>query len=206
MIQALITAAASGQTEGMPGIIGDILKLDFNGLKNKIFALFDNSTGKWKSKHAILKDKTAKERLSYFIQEVNEGNSWSVVQYAQMYGSRADQIADTNSLSTEDKSVWNRVIWEKFLSSWGCIDSNPALNYDYCGFPGVKMFEEPAKTTGGTGSTGTGTTGSGTTGTGEVTKKQFYANVFSSLGIAAALITGGIMMFLKERKRRALGY
>jgi hypothetical protein len=78
-------------------------------ITNTLFAMVDNSTGKWKSRLQLLKNYSPAERLAWYIEKISGGDQWAAVQYAEMFGNRADQIPDSGSLTYDQKRMFNEV-------------------------------------------------------------------------------------------------
>jgi len=91
---------------------------EVKGWFGSIFDVFDNSTNKWKSRLAKLKDRTPLERLMYYYQLIGQNkNIDDAIQYAQMFGRVAEQIPDTTNLNFNDARDYNELILQTFPSS-----------------------------------------------------------------------------------------
>lgn len=91
---------------------------EVKGWFNSIFDFLDNSTNKWKSRLARLKDKTALDRLMYYYQLIIQYKSIDdAIQYSQMFGRVAEHIPDTKQLNFYDARDYNELILSTFPQS-----------------------------------------------------------------------------------------
>lgn len=65
--------------------------------KFEFLNVFDNSTGKWKSRVSFLKDKTPEERLAFYMQSIQSGEPpiLNSLQYSESFGSKMKQDRGT---------------------------------------------------------------------------------------------------------------
>ena len=79
-----------------------------------ILNLFDNSTGKWKSRLNNMRGLSPTQRLSWYMERANQKDQWDVVQYSQMFGRYADQIADQPNIPINWAVAYNELLKKNY--------------------------------------------------------------------------------------------
>lgn len=98
-----------------------------NGVPASFFNRFqflrflDNSVGQWKSKSAAMRNWTPEQRISYYIDRINQGDSYhnAVQQYAELYGNAyipsKGTPDDRGKVPVELLALFNELAEEKYF-------------------------------------------------------------------------------------------
>ena len=171
--------------------------------KFKFLNVLDNSTGKWKSRAAFLKDKTPNERIAFFIEAMQNGEPCerTVLQYPESYyhkrKSERGTPSDVGKVDAELLTLYNALVEEKYLQGANAVKCG-AFDWgrDYVILPGggnTRGFLAslmPDRSTTLPGATGAGN--------GPVTAQQAGFNLGGGL-LLAGLVLAGVAMFGKKR-------
>lgn len=81
---------------------------------DSIIQLFDNSTGKWKSRLAAMRNLSPTQRLAWYMERATQKDQWDVVQYSQMFGRNAEQIADQKDIPVNWAVAYNTLLKKNY--------------------------------------------------------------------------------------------
>lgn len=112
-----------------------------NGVSPSFFNTFrflrflDNSVGQWKSKSAMMRNWTPEQRISYYIDQINQGASYhnAVQQYAELYGNAyipsKGTPDDRGKVPVELLALFNELAEEKYFKGSDTIQDGGFTRY-----------------------------------------------------------------------------
>lgn len=101
----------------------------------KFLRFLDNSVGQWKSKSAMMRNWTPEQRISYYIDQINQGASYhnAVQQYAELYGNAyipsKGTPDDRGKVPVELLALFNELAEEKYFKGSDTIQDGGFTRY-----------------------------------------------------------------------------
>jgi len=146
--QKVWTNSSMGQVDGQTTNDQDIQRFfDIVGLSNfytTILNLFDNSTGKWKSRLNNMRGLSPTQRLSWYMERANQKDNWDPVQYSQMYGRYAEHIVDQPNIPINWAVSYNDLLKKNYPNG---ITNGFFFPLEYLQFDLTKVNPTPADLT-----------------------------------------------------------
>ena len=81
---------------------------------NSVLALFDNSTGKWKSRLNAFRNLSPTQRLAWYMERARQRDPWDVVQYSEMFGKYAQHINDQPNIPINWAVAYNTLLKQNY--------------------------------------------------------------------------------------------
>jgi hypothetical protein len=81
---------------------------------DSVLALFDNSTGKWKSRLNAFRNLSPTQRLAWYMERARQKDQWDVVQYSEMFGKYAAHINDQPNIPINWAVAYNTILKQNY--------------------------------------------------------------------------------------------